>query len=290
VRAVNFLGGLASMVVAVALAPAVAAQPVERILSRDGIAYVSGGIGVSSQERLKMMEPQFNVKLVFTLNQSNYLADVRVALKDKMGKLLLEDVTDGPIFMARVPAGSYTVSATYSGRAQSRSIQVAAKLRTEYFRWSGDAVIEAPGRADDKGGAAQAKMSKGDTVPFVSGGIGSGAIAALKAREGQYNLKLVFSLIEGNYVADVNVVLKDVAGRVVAEHFAEGPIFMARLPAGSYSASVTYQGNTQTRPVRVGERLHTEHFRWPSNPETDLPVSRWLEPKSEGTSAAPQAR
>jgi hypothetical protein len=65
---------------------------------------------------------------------------------------------------------------------------------------------------------------------------------------------------------------------------------MARLPAGTYSATVTYQGNAQTRPIRVGDKLRTEHFRWPSNPETDLPVSRWLEPGSEGKSEAPRSR
>ncbi len=282
---------LVIVVITAALASAAMAQPVERIMNRDGILYVSGGIGVSSQERLKMLEPQFNLKLVFTLTQGNYLGDVNVVMKDAGGKLLLEHVTEGPIFMARVPAGSYTVSATYSGRAQSRSIKAAEKLRTEYFRWSGDAGIGAPVRADGKvGGAAQPKMPTRDIVSAVSGGIGADEVAELAAKEGQYNLKLVFSLIEGNYLADVNVVLRSAAGTVVLEHFAEGPIFMARLPAGTYSASVTYQGKAQTRSIRVREKLRTEHFRWPSNPETDLPVSRWLEPESEGKSDAPRAR
>ncbi|MDH3289145.1 MAG: hypothetical protein OEP48_15665 [Betaproteobacteria bacterium] len=287
----DFLRRLVIVVMAAALAPAAAAQQVERIMNRDGILYISGGIGVSSQERLKMLEPQFNLKLVFTLTEGNYLGDVNVALKDAGGKLLLEHVTEGPIFMVRVPAGSYSVSATYSGSPQSRTIKAAEKLRTEYFRWSGDARTQAPVRADGKGGgAAQPKMPAGDTVSVVSGGIGADEMAELTAKEGQYNLKLVFSLIEGNYIADVNVVVKRAAGTVVLEHFAEGPIFMARLPAGTYSASVTYQGKAQTRSIKVGEKLRTEHFRWASNPETDLPVSRWLEPETEGSSEAPRAR
>jgi len=286
----SVLRRLAIIVIAAALAPAAAAQPVEQILSRDGMLYISGGIGVSSQERLKMLEPRFNVKLVFTLTGRNYIADVRVALRDAAGKLLLEHVTEGPIFLAKLPAGSYTVSATYSGSVQSRAINVAGKLRTEYFRWSGDAGIKVPVRAEDKvRGATQASAPAAHAAPFVSGGIGANEIAELRAKEGQYNLKLVFSLIEGNYVADVNVVLKDAAGRVVAEHFAQGPIFMARLPGGTYSATVTYQGKTQTRSISVGDKLRTEHFRWASNPETDLPVSHWLEPESGANPAAPRA-
>lgn len=273
------------------LASVAAAEPVERIMSRGGILYVSGGIGVGSQERLRMLEPQFNVKLVFTLTGGQFLADVRVALKDSAGKLLLEHVTDGPIFMARVPAGHYMVSATYKGSTHSRPIDVAEKLRTAYFRWSGAAGITAAAPAADRSGtAAQHVARPGAAIPFVSGGIGADAIAELKAKEPQYNLKLVFSLIEGNYVADVNVVLKSAAGAAILEHVAEGPIFMARLPDGNYTATVTYRGNTQTRPIRLGEKLHTEYFRWPSNPETDLPVSRWLEPGAEPQPAVPRAR
>ncbi len=287
----SVLGRLAVIVIAAALAPAAAAQPVERIMSRDGILYISGGIGVGSQERLRMLESQFNLKLVLTLVEGNYLADVKVALKDAGGKLLLEHVTDGPIFMARLPAGSYSVSTTYSGSFQSRAIEVADKLRTEYFRWSGDAGIKAPLRADDRPvDAARTKTRAVDAVPLVSGGIGADSVAELRAKEWQYNVKLVFSLIEGNYVADVNVVLKDAAGRVIAEHFAEGPIFMARLPAGRYTATATYHGNAETRQISVGDKLRTEHFRWPSDPQTDLPVSRWLEPESEGGRGAPRAR
>jgi hypothetical protein len=211
-------------------------------------------------------------------------------LKDTAGKRLLEHVTEGPIFMARVPAGTYTVSATYSGSAQSREINVAGKLRTEYFRWSGEAGIKAPARAEGTAVGKAQKAPAGDTVSYVSGGIGADAIADLRAQEERYNLKLVFSLIEGNYVADVNVVLRSAAGTVLLEHLAEGPILLARLPAGRYSVTVTYQGNTQTRPFQLGGKLHTEYFRWPSNPETDLPVSRWLEPETEGRSEAPRAR
>ncbi len=287
----GFLKRLAIIAMTAMLASVASAQSTERILTRDGIKYVSGGIGVSSQQRLKALEPQFNLKLVFTLTEGQYLADVRVALRDKTGKLLLEHVTDGPIFMARVPAGSYTVSATYGGSTQSRSIYVAETLRTAYFRWSGMAGAVAATPAAGKSATAVEPVARPrGAIPFISGGIGADAVADLRAREPQYNLKLVFTLIEGNYVADVNVVLKDAAGAVVLEHLAEGPIFMARLPVGKYTATATYRGSTQTRAVRVGDKLHTEYFRWPSNPETDLPVSRWLEPEGEGRSAVPQTR
>ena len=107
---------------------------------------------------------------------------------------------------------------------------------------------------------------------FVSGGVGASSQEDLKAREREFNLKLVFTLVEGNYVADVNVAIRDAGGRTVLEHEAPGPLFMAKLPSGTYTVSATYEGRTQSRKVSIGERLRTEQFRWPSNPQTDFPL------------------
>lgn len=287
----NFLKRLTAFLIVAALAPAAMPQPVEPIMRRDGITYVSGGVGKASESRLMMLEPQFNLKLVLTLTTGHYLADVSVVLRDAAGKLLLQHVTEGPIFMARLPAGTYQVSATYRGGSQSRTIVTTEKLRTEYFRWSGETGMAAPPpAAGETAGAGPPKAPAGAAASAVSGGIGADEVAALKAREGQYNVKFVFTLIEGNYVADVDVVLKDAAGRIVVEHFAKGPIFMARLPSGKYSATVIYAGKAQTRAVEAGEKLRTEYFRWPANPETDLPVSRWLEPDSGARPKSRQSR
>jgi len=117
-------------------------------------------------------------------------------------------------------------------------------------------------------------------VSYISGGIGVAEQEYLVGRQSEFNLKLVFTLMEGNYVADVKVQLKDGSGKALLEHTAPGPFFMARLPAGHYQVSATYEGKTVTRDVRVGEnRLRTEYLRWPANPKTDFPISRWTEHK-----------
>lgn len=116
------------------------------------------------------------------------------------------------------------------------------------------------------------------TFNYVSGGIGVAEQERLKAHEDVYNLKLVFTLVEGNYVADVRVLLKDAAGNTVIEDIAGGPFFMAKLAPGRYQVTATYEGKTVTRDVTVSDkRLRTEYLRWSSNPATDLAVSRWTE-------------
>ena len=73
----------------------------------------------------------------------------------------------------------------------------------------------------------------------------------------------MFSGADGKYVADVKIVVSDAKGRKLLEHVADGPFFMARMPAGEYSVAATFAGKTQTRKIGVAaNRLHTEHLRW----------------------------
>lgn len=121
--------------------------------------------------------------------------------------------------------------------------------------------------------AGSASPAATGSISHISGGIGEGEQQQLLARQHDYNLKLVFTLNEGNYIADVNVAVKDKAGKTVLEDVSGGPFFLARLPAGQYSVVATYDGKAVTRKVSVGGGLHTEQFRWAANPQVDF-VSR----------------
>lgn len=107
-------------------------------------------------------------------------------------------------------------------------------------------------------------------IHYVSGGIGLDEEARLSARRHEFNLKLLFTLAEGNYLADVDVTVADAKGaRLIADR-ANGPFFMAKLPPGQYTVTATHEGRTQMRRVNVGAGgLSTVHLRWPSNPATD---------------------
>ncbi len=120
---------------------------------------------------------------------------------------------------------------------------------------------------------APEKVNTQNGVSFITGGIGLDSQAHLKAREQEFNLKLVFTLVEGNYVADVGVTIKDAAGKNVVQLVANGPFLMARLPAGKYAVNAVYDGKMQTRQVEVRDgRLRTEYLRWPSKPGVDFPL------------------
>lgn len=125
----------------------------------DGIEYVAGGIGVEAQERFnKLAKDRFNLKLVFTLNEGNYIADVNVAVKDARGRTVVEEMADGPYLLAKIPRGRYTVTATYDGKTVTRTMQVGAGLRTAYLRWPSNPATDflLPRHAGTKAGAAAA--------------------------------------------------------------------------------------------------------------------------------------
>ena len=111
--------------------------------------------------------------------------------------------------------------------------------------------------------AARANAS----VPAVSGGVSVNARDNMRAREQNANVKLVFALDTGNYVADVGVKIMDSRGAVVMDDVSQGPWVLARLPAGSYTAHATWNGVTKTQKFTVGKGMRTAQFRWPASLE-----------------------
>ncbi len=117
----------------------------EQVVSKNGVALVSGGIGVDSQQRLKALEPQFNLKLVFTLVEGNYVSDVAVTVRNAAGKVLVEHVADGPFLLVKLPAGRYDVAAVYGGTRKQLQVNVReGRLQTEYVRWPSNPATDFP--------------------------------------------------------------------------------------------------------------------------------------------------
>ena len=114
------------------------AQPGElTVQSKGDISYVSGGVGASEQEALKKVRSDYNLWLTFAVTGTGaFLADVPVTISDKSGQALLEAVSAGPYLYARVPAGTYRVSADNEGQVQTRTVTVPASGGVpEVFEW-----------------------------------------------------------------------------------------------------------------------------------------------------------
>lgn len=80
--------------------------------TQDAIAYVSGGIGHDEAVALEREAKNYPLSLFFSGGKRNeFLADVRVTIKDKAGNVVLDSVSSGPIMLVRLPAGEYSISA-----------------------------------------------------------------------------------------------------------------------------------------------------------------------------------
>lgn len=131
--AVVILLGTASLV------PVANANTDESVQTAGGISFVSGGVGTESTDHLNLLAKDFNLKLVFALKSGNYVSSVKVTIADASGKQLLDTTSEGPWFLAKLPAGNYQIAATFAGKAEKRTIAVGAeKLKTVDFRWSAE--------------------------------------------------------------------------------------------------------------------------------------------------------
>jgi len=101
-------------------------------------------------------------------------------------------------------------------------------------------------------------------VKYVQGGIGKDESAALLRESKNYPLSLVFSGGKANnYVADVDIRVRDAAGKTVLQTNAEGPIVLIDLPAGLYIIDAEYRDATLTRRIELsGKRSTRVDFHW----------------------------
>ena len=110
------------------------------------VSYITGGIGVDESTALKAAEKDFTLSLLFAqTKRGEYLSAVKVSIKDQSGKTVLETVSDGPLLLAKLPAGAYKVSAEHEGQALVKTLRVAAKGVTRAsFVWqpAGKATID----------------------------------------------------------------------------------------------------------------------------------------------------
>ena len=115
--------------------------------------------------------------------------------------------------------------------------------------------------------AAQAQelsmMKQGD-VSFIAGGVGVGEREAMDAMKAQFNARLTFAVRKtGNFVANVHLTVTGAQGAEVLKTNVPGPLLYAQLAPGEYRVSATFNGITQSQPLKVRSQGHSElYFYW----------------------------
>ncbi|MBI3783176.1 MAG: carboxypeptidase regulatory-like domain-containing protein [Deltaproteobacteria bacterium] len=129
-----------TLVCAALLAPLSSAAVAElKVHEHDGVAYVSGGVGTDERHEIEALAAQFNLKLTMALSDGHFISDTQVQIRDAKGSTLVEAASDGPLFYAKLPPGSYTVVCSLNGKEVKRSATVTTgKQQRLTFTWSSE--------------------------------------------------------------------------------------------------------------------------------------------------------
>ena len=107
------------------------------------IPYISGGVGADEREEFAAKEPEYNLKIVVAETSGNYLADVKVVIESASKDRVLETAMEGPILLAKLPPGTYTIRATSGRNRLTQTVSIPAQgPRQVVFRW--DSSLKAP--------------------------------------------------------------------------------------------------------------------------------------------------
>ncbi|KAF1038580.1 MAG: hypothetical protein GAK35_03762 [Herbaspirillum frisingense] len=112
-------------------------------------------------------------------------------------------------------------------------------------------------------GAAPLVLAQTGAAPYMNGGIGGGEQDKIKAAAKDYNLHLLFSQNNGEYISDVKLEISDAKGATVFTLPSAGPMTNVQLPAGKYKVKATYKEETRSQDVSVmGGKASNLSFRW----------------------------
>ena len=107
------------------------------------IEYINGGFGTEEADRMRALSAEFPVRLTFsrhngTQNTDEFVADVNIRVTDSGGRTVLNVASQGPIFLLRLPEGSYAIEAQHNGETKTRRFDVVAGKRQEIaLSWTG---------------------------------------------------------------------------------------------------------------------------------------------------------
>jgi hypothetical protein len=116
-----------------------AAQAAPTPKQQNGIGYVNGGVGQEEQSAMRAQRADYNLLLTFATKESGaFRSDVQLDIMDAKGTTLLSAANSGPMFYAKLPAGTYRISAAAEGKVFKRSVKIGTAPKEMTLHWEND--------------------------------------------------------------------------------------------------------------------------------------------------------
>jgi hypothetical protein len=131
------IGALALVTTAAVAAATMSSLPPEQ--KQGPTAFMSGGAGADQRAAMKHAASGYPLELEFVhgiKRAREYLSGVHVDIKGANGQTALKTVSDGPLLLAKLPTGRYSVSATNAGHTETKNVTIAdGKHQRLLFDW-----------------------------------------------------------------------------------------------------------------------------------------------------------
>jgi hypothetical protein len=123
----------------VSIAAAQSSMPDERVLGE--VTYVSGGAAPAEADALRGAASKYSLAIEMSPRDAlpgEFIADAQVGIRDAQGNVVFNTVVDGPILLARLPPGVYTVVARWKGTLMQQTVDLTRpatqQVRLEFAR------------------------------------------------------------------------------------------------------------------------------------------------------------
>lgn len=100
-----------------------------------GIPWISGGIGDEALAEMHKASVAYNVHLMFTGPNGEYLAGIPFRVTRRNGQAILSGVTEGPLLYLKLAPGAYRVAAEIDGAWRTRPVKASASGRAATLRF-----------------------------------------------------------------------------------------------------------------------------------------------------------
>ena len=106
---------------------------------QNGITYVNGGVGQEEQAAMQALRADYNLQLTFATKQSGaYRSDVQLDIMDTKGNTLVSAANTGPMFFAKLPPGTYRISAAAENKTFKRTVKIGNAPKEIVLHWEND--------------------------------------------------------------------------------------------------------------------------------------------------------
>ncbi len=103
-------------------------------------------------------------------------------------------------------------------------------------------------------------QSSTNGTEFLNGGISDEEVAELKARAHEFNVQVLLSAKNGEYVSNVGLRILDAKGTPLVSIADAGPYVYAKLTPGTYTIETSGSGGNKSEKITVGKGLVKKHY------------------------------